>query len=167
MVEHLIVGLYASTSIIINNNNEVTQTKTALTIEISLFIWSFEINHIFHFGSDRRLCKISYYLLLIPKLIALNETETKFFAVFFQINDSNVIIQGWNGRSFFFFVSKLVLVILCQCFVSVAYSRTRATWNVHYDTWQVIDDCVCDELSLILYNFCHSNIVIFFISEMM
>lgn len=69
---------------LISNNNEVMQTQTALTIESSLFIWSFEINHIFHFGSDRRLCKISYYylLLLIPTLIALNETETEFFAVF-------------------------------------------------------------------------------------
>lgn len=166
MVEHLIVGLYASTITSINNNNEVKQTQTALTIEISLFIWSFEINHIFHFGSDRRLCKISYnYLLLIPKLIALNETETKFFAVFsdkwLQCNHSRL---KWEE---FFFVSKLHLVILCECFCVRCLQSHSETWNIHYDTWQVIDDCVCDELSLILYNFCHSTVVILFISEMM
>lgn len=78
---------------------------------------------------------------------------------FAQINDSNVIIQGWNGRSFF-------LVILCECFCVRCLQPLSGTWKIYFDTWQVIDDCVCDELSLILYNFCHSNDVIFFISEM-
>lgn len=58
---------------------------------------------------------------------------------FSQINDRNVIIQGWNGRSFLWIEARFWSFYV-SVFVSVAYSRTRGLekFTLTLDRWLMI-----------------------------